>query len=457
MDAFSENALRLQKKGYTTATICQNLKDCWEAGIYTEVNWVIGVPGETDEDIEEGIELILRNKPYIGRLANLNPLILVTGGVYWMEPEKHNIHFRGDKEELYHKHPAPSRPTCGTAPTRTSTRTCASSALERIVVALHEGKFDVGAWAARVIEDVRKNRDVARAGGARSRGSGAERRRRADAEAGAGRGQTTLEFNADARSSAYVFRAGSALPEDEVVPLRPRLYIAHWPGRVVRHRAGGAGGGLRAGPIPVPAADGGSIDLGDAVRVCFVRTPAAQPELIQSVGSFTSCPMTVFIMPCRSGSAEVRWGEEDVAAMPGVVTSKDLSAVFRRLEQGGPPAAVVSRTSCAAAHTESPFLLANGRAGPGQAAQDRGPALERLASNAARRRRREKAPPRGAVARPSKERRMHLAENRGPLRPGEVGAATGRLAGGLQHRRVRRLVLRDAAGAGAVGPGARPT
>ena len=198
VDAFSENGLRLQKKGYTTATVCQNLKDCWEAGIYTEVNWVIGVPGETDQDIEEGIELILRNKPYIGRLANLNPLILVTGGVYWMEPEKHNIHFRGDKDDLYRKHPRalPAHLWYSTEPY--IDENVRKQRLERIVVALHEGNFDVGAWAARVIDDVRKNRDAARAGpkptGEAGLSDGVGRMEKpAPAE-----GQTTLEFNADA-------------------------------------------------------------------------------------------------------------------------------------------------------------------------------------------------------------------------------------------------------------------
>ena len=51
----------------------------------------------------EGIEFILENQKYIGRLANFNPLILVNGGVYWLEPEKHNIVFREPQEELYTK------------------------------------------------------------------------------------------------------------------------------------------------------------------------------------------------------------------------------------------------------------------------------------------------------------------------------------------------------------------
>ena len=60
----------------------QGLKDCYEAGIFSEVNWVIGVPGETEEDCEEGVEFILENQEYIGRVANINPLILVNGSVY---------------------------------------------------------------------------------------------------------------------------------------------------------------------------------------------------------------------------------------------------------------------------------------------------------------------------------------------------------------------------------------
>src|SRR5258708_3703544 len=105
VDAFSENTLRLQKKGYTTAMVSQNLKDCWEAGIYTEVNWVIGVPGETDEDCDDGVKFILHNRRHIGRLVNINPLILVNGGVYWIDPEAHNLKFPTPKEDLYARNP----------------------------------------------------------------------------------------------------------------------------------------------------------------------------------------------------------------------------------------------------------------------------------------------------------------------------------------------------------------
>lgn len=167
VDAFSANTLRLQKKGYTVDRISQNLKDCWESGIYTEVNWVIGVPGETDENVQEGIDLILKNRKYIGRLANINPLILVNGSVYWIDPATHNIVFREPKEELYAKFPRaiPADLWYSTDPYIDAQ--VRKERFERIVLALHEAGFPVGAWANRVIEDVRLARDPNRAGSAK--------------------------------------------------------------------------------------------------------------------------------------------------------------------------------------------------------------------------------------------------------------------------------------------------
>lgn len=165
IDAFSENTLRLQKKGYTVEMIAQNLKDCWEVGIFTEINWVIGVPGETDEDVEEGIDLILKNSKYIGRLANINPLILVNGSVYWIDPEAHNIVFKEPKEQIYAKYPRalPADQWYSTDPYIDAQ--VRKERFERIVIALYDAGFNVGAWANRIIEDVKFSRDKARTGG----------------------------------------------------------------------------------------------------------------------------------------------------------------------------------------------------------------------------------------------------------------------------------------------------
>ena len=164
IDAFSKNTLKLQKKGYTVDTIRQNMKDCWEAGIFTEVNWVIGVPGETEEDVEEGIALMLEIRDYVGRLANINPLILVNGGVYWLEPENYNIKFQEPKEELYKKHPRfiPADKWHSEEPYIDAQ--VRKNMFEHIVISLHDAGFPIGAWAQRIIDDVKSGRDKARTG-----------------------------------------------------------------------------------------------------------------------------------------------------------------------------------------------------------------------------------------------------------------------------------------------------
>ncbi|MEW6386046.1 MAG: SDR family NAD(P)-dependent oxidoreductase [Thermodesulfobacteriota bacterium] len=104
VDGWSSHTLRLQRKGYTMAMVKQNLRDCYEAGISVAVNVLIGVPGETEEDIQETIENLLRCKNHIHLVEGINSLLLVHGSEYYNHPEKHNIHFRGNKEEIYQQH-----------------------------------------------------------------------------------------------------------------------------------------------------------------------------------------------------------------------------------------------------------------------------------------------------------------------------------------------------------------
>jgi len=288
VDAFSENALRLQKKGYTTATVSQNLKDCWETGIYTEVNWVIGVPGETEADIDEGIELILQNKPYIGRLANINPLILSTGSVYWLEPEKHNIQFRGSKDELYLNHPR-AIPACMWYSTEPFIdEKVRKHRFERIVLALHERGFDVGAWAHRVIEDVKHNRDSVRTGPSEKNDDLPERGSLNAGLGGMEKPEPTseLEYNPDARSAAYVFRAGSSLPEDKTHYFKTELGIVHYQGELLgieTHELKPLlGNRSNIGDRLQPR----TLDLRNRIAVRFVKTKSAIPELIQSLGNY---------------------------------------------------------------------------------------------------------------------------------------------------------------------------
>jgi len=101
IDGWSKNTLKLHKKGYTIGMIEEVLKYTSLAGITVSINLVIGIPYETEQDIDETIENILKNKDYIDGVENLNTIILSTGSIYWEQPEKLGIHFRDDKDEIY--------------------------------------------------------------------------------------------------------------------------------------------------------------------------------------------------------------------------------------------------------------------------------------------------------------------------------------------------------------------
>ncbi|MBI4267771.1 MAG: radical SAM protein, partial [Chloroflexi bacterium] len=106
VDGWTDHTLRLENKGYTMDMVEENLRNCHNAGIFVRVNMVIGVPGETEEDVTESIHNILALKDYIDCFQNLNILILGAGNAYYLNPEQFGIHFRGDKQELYRKHPS---------------------------------------------------------------------------------------------------------------------------------------------------------------------------------------------------------------------------------------------------------------------------------------------------------------------------------------------------------------
>lgn len=156
VDAWSENTLKLQKKGYTVPMISQNLKDCWEAGIYTEVNTVIGIPGETDEDIDRTVELKGICKPHIGRVANINKLMLIHGSVYWEEPEKLGIKFRGDKDELYKKYPAMIPTELWYSDQPYIDEAVRVERFQRVIEGMGKLGYDIGPFAMQNIEKIDK-------------------------------------------------------------------------------------------------------------------------------------------------------------------------------------------------------------------------------------------------------------------------------------------------------------
>lgn len=157
IDAWSKNTLKLQKKGYTLAMIEEVLGHAKNAGIRVGINLVIGVPGETEADIDETIENIIRNREKFDLIENLNTLLLTTASVYWTDPTKFNIVLHEDQGELERKYPVtvPSSSWHSTAPY--IDQEIRRARLERILEETSAYGIHIGGYADRRAQQLRKN------------------------------------------------------------------------------------------------------------------------------------------------------------------------------------------------------------------------------------------------------------------------------------------------------------
>ncbi|MFC1828900.1 radical SAM protein, partial [Thermodesulfobacteriota bacterium] len=105
VDGWTDKMLRLQRKGYNMNLVFENLRNCREVDIFAAVNIVVGIPGETEEDVDEMIRNLLHCSKSFNILSQVNTLILAGGSHYYMHPEQHGIRFRDDKKAVYEQHP----------------------------------------------------------------------------------------------------------------------------------------------------------------------------------------------------------------------------------------------------------------------------------------------------------------------------------------------------------------
>jgi len=105
VDGWCDHVLYLQRKGYTMKSVVGNLENCRKAGIASNVNMIVGVPGETEKDVDESIGNIIAQRDNIHLFTTINMVRLVHGSPYYADPEKFNIRFVGEKASVYLRDP----------------------------------------------------------------------------------------------------------------------------------------------------------------------------------------------------------------------------------------------------------------------------------------------------------------------------------------------------------------
>ena len=161
VDGWTDNTLRLQRKGYGMDLVFRNLRDCYETGIYTAVNIVIGVPGETEDDIDETIGNIIKCKDHIDSVVSFNTLILAAGSEYYRNPDHYKIRFRRGKDEIYRDYPHCIPNDLWYSDDPYIDQEIRTKRFNRTAAGLHKHGIGIGPFAAVVADNHRKEQEKA--------------------------------------------------------------------------------------------------------------------------------------------------------------------------------------------------------------------------------------------------------------------------------------------------------
>lgn len=155
VDGWTDHVLALQRKGYTMATVRQNLRDCRAAGITTGVNLVVGVPGETDEDVDHTIANLVDCKEHYDTLEFINPLSLGCVSEYYRHAEQYQIRFRRDKEALRDEHPYDVPDEFWYSEQPYIDKQVRRARMERIAEAVRRAGVKLGGWTEWILGELR--------------------------------------------------------------------------------------------------------------------------------------------------------------------------------------------------------------------------------------------------------------------------------------------------------------
>lgn len=159
VDGWNDRLLKLQRKGYKMDVVFQNLCDCHNAGITTTVNIVIGVPGETEDDVDEMIVNIIKCKKYVTRIESFNTLLLFTSSEYGRHPEQYKIFFRGDKDEIYRNNPQCIPSDLWYSEDPYIDKEVRMRRMNKILTELYKQGVEIGSFASVVVENLKKGQE----------------------------------------------------------------------------------------------------------------------------------------------------------------------------------------------------------------------------------------------------------------------------------------------------------
>lgn len=96
----SDRILKVMGKGYTVKEASEVIQNTHKAGICTNINIIVGFPGETEEDFNQTVEFIRQNKDYINEVTNISGCTLFPAADIGRNKEKYGVCWQEDTDPM---------------------------------------------------------------------------------------------------------------------------------------------------------------------------------------------------------------------------------------------------------------------------------------------------------------------------------------------------------------------
>lgn len=93
LESGSDHILSLMNKGFNRAIAKESIKNIFQAGVYVQLNLMVGFPGESEDDFQQTISLLQELRPYINGFTSVNTCIVLPGSHIFAHKEKYGIEF----------------------------------------------------------------------------------------------------------------------------------------------------------------------------------------------------------------------------------------------------------------------------------------------------------------------------------------------------------------------------
>lgn len=95
MESGSNRVLNIMRRPYTTELAERVIKDAYNSGIKVILGFIVGMPGEQEEDFQGTLNFIKRVKNYVQHVSNANEFTIMRGSYVACYPERFSIIYNG--------------------------------------------------------------------------------------------------------------------------------------------------------------------------------------------------------------------------------------------------------------------------------------------------------------------------------------------------------------------------